>query len=55
MQKDEVNGIIFGVCSGLANYFNVDVTIIRLIFVIAVVLGLGSPALIYIILALCMN
>lgn len=44
---------LFGVCSGLANYFDVDPTIMRVIFVISV-LGFGSGILIYLILAVIM-
>lgn len=40
---------IAGVCSGLATYFDIDPTIIRLIFVILVISG-GSGVLAYIIL-----
>ncbi|MCB0514753.1 MAG: PspC domain-containing protein [Chitinophagales bacterium] len=43
---------ILGVCAWLSDKFDIDVTIIRLIFVIAAVFGLGSPILIYFILAL---
>jgi phage shock protein C len=42
---------IAGVCSGLAQYFNVDPTIIRLIFVVATLFG-GPGLLVYIILAI---
>ncbi|MGE0590005.1 MAG: PspC domain-containing protein [Cyclobacteriaceae bacterium] len=44
---------LFGVCSGLANYFDVDPTIMRVLFIIAV-LGFGSGILIYLILAVVM-
>jgi phage shock protein C len=43
--------ILFGVCAGLAEYFEVDVLIVRLIF-LALVFGGGSGLLIYIIMAL---
>ncbi len=33
------NKKIAGVCSGIATFFNVDVTIIRLVFVIAFICG----------------
>lgn len=36
-----------GVCAGLANYLDIDVTLVRLIFVIILVLGVGSPVLLY--------
>jgi phage shock protein C len=44
---------IFGVCSGLANYFDTDPTIVRLLFVIAF-LGFGMGLLIYIVMAVIM-
>ena len=40
-----------GVCTGLAKYFNIDVTIIRLVWALFVVLG-GSGILLYIVAAL---
>lgn len=39
-----------GVCGGLAEYFEIDSTIIRIVFLAALILGLGSPGLIYLIL-----
>ena len=45
---------IAGVCGGIAEYFNIDSTIIRVIFIAAFILGMGSPGLIYIILRLAM-
>jgi phage shock protein C len=44
---------LFGVCSGLANYFNLDPTIMRIIF-IAAFLCFGTGLLLYLILALVM-
>ena len=44
---------IFGVCSGIGNYFDIDPTIVRLLFVVAF-LGLGMGLLIYIIMAVIM-
>lgn len=41
--------MIAGVCSGLADYFNLDVTVVRLIFVLLFFLG-GNGVLIYILL-----
>lgn len=43
--------MLFGVCGGLAQRFGIDSTLIRIIFVIASVLGMGSPILLYFILA----
>lgn len=44
-QDDQLLG---GVCKGIANYFDVDVTIIRLVWLLAVVFG-GMGVLAYII------
>ena len=45
--------IIGGVCSGLATYFDVDPTVIRLIFLLAALLG-GHGILIYLVLLIVM-
>ena len=42
---------IFGVCSGLAEYFDMDTTIMRVIFLFAF-LAFGSGLLLYLILAI---
>ena len=42
---------LFGVCSGLADYFNVDPTLIRVLFVFAFI-AFGSGLLLYLILAI---
>ena len=47
------NKIIFGVCGGLGDYFKIDPTIIRLIFVAALILY-GSGLLLYLIMAIVM-
>ena len=44
---------IFGVCSGLANYFEMDPTVMRLIFLVTL-LCFGTGLLLYIILAIVM-
>jgi len=42
LYRDELNKKIAGVCAGLADYLNVDVTIVRVIFALALVLkGVG--------------
>ncbi len=45
--------MIAGVCGGLARYFNIDPAIVRLLFVLAVVLGGASP-LVYLVLWIVM-
>ena len=44
---------IFGVCSGLAEYFDLDTTLVRIIFLVALVC-FGTGGLLYIILAIAM-
>lgn len=44
---DQVDGKIGGVCSGIANYFNLDPLIVRLVFAVGAVAGVGSFILIY--------
>jgi phage shock protein PspC (stress-responsive transcriptional regulator) len=41
-------GIIGGVCNGLAAYFNIDVTVVRLIFVLLVFVSAGFWLLVYV-------
>ncbi len=45
---------IFGVCGGLAKYFGVSSTVMRLIFLVAFFLGYGSFFLVYIAMAIVM-
>ena len=48
------NKIILGVCSGLAEYYNLDVTMIRIVFILFT-LTFGIGILAYIVLALLMS
>ncbi len=43
------DAIIGGVCAGIADYFDVDVTLVRIITVVLVLAGAGFPIIIYII------
>ena len=49
MYRDPDNRVIGGVCSGLASYWRVDPTIVRIIFVILAIFGMAG-VLIYLIL-----
>ena len=44
---DRSNGKLMGVCSGIARYFGIDATWVRLGFVAGALLGFGSFILIY--------
>ncbi|KXX68325.1 PspC domain-containing protein [Flammeovirga sp. SJP92] len=52
--KSTSNSVFAGVCGGLGKYFNIDPTVIRLGFVVSLFLGLGSPGLIYLVMAFIM-
>ena len=39
--RDENDKVLGGVCSGLANYFNIDVVIARIVFVVLLFSGIG--------------
>lgn len=45
---------IAGVCGGLAEYFGVDSTLIRVGYLIFTFFGAGSPVLLYLLLAMIM-
>ncbi len=47
--RDKDNATIGGVCAGIARYFSMDVTLVRAIFLIALV-GFGSGFILYLIL-----
>jgi phage shock protein PspC (stress-responsive transcriptional regulator) len=49
---DRTGGKVFGVCSGLANWMNVNPLIVRLVFVAGTILGFGTFILIYLAIAL---
>jgi phage shock protein PspC (stress-responsive transcriptional regulator) len=50
LYRDGESRVLGGVCSGMAAYFNIDVVILRVIFVLAVFLSVGAAPLIYIVL-----
>ncbi|MCH8556592.1 MAG: PspC domain-containing protein [Balneolia bacterium] len=54
LRRSSTEKMLFGVCGGLAEHFNMDPTIMRLIFVLLTIFGVGTPVLIYIIMAIVM-
>lgn len=44
---DRSNGKLGGVCAGISNYFGLDVTMVRIVFVLGTLIGFGSLLLIY--------
>jgi phage shock protein PspC (stress-responsive transcriptional regulator) len=50
LYRDPDNAVLGGVSSGLSAYFNLDVLLIRILFVVLTLVGAGTPVLLYIIL-----
>jgi phage shock protein C len=46
LYRSRTNRQVAGVCGGLAQYFNLDATLIRILFVVLAVLG-GSGIVLY--------
>ena len=44
---DKASGKLGGVCAGISNYFGLDVTVIRIVFVLGTLIGFGSLLLLY--------
>lgn len=52
LYKSTQNRMIFGVCGGIAEYFNIDPTLVRLGAAALALFGIGSPVIVYIIAAI---
>jgi phage shock protein C len=50
LYRSRTNRMVAGVCSGLGNFFGIDPTVVRLVFVAGSLLGFGSFVLIYLVL-----
>ncbi len=53
LYRSRIDKSVAGVCGGIANYFNIDPTLVRIIFVILTLMG-GPGLLLYIVLWLVM-
>jgi len=49
---DKADGKLFGVCAGIANYLNADPLVVRAVFVLGALFGVGSFIVIYLAIAL---
>ncbi len=49
LTRSRSNRMIGGVCGGLAEYFDVDPTLVRLVFAVGALLGFGSLILVYLV------
>ncbi len=54
LYRSRADKMVAGVCGGLGEYLDVDPTLIRLLFVFAVLAGFGSGVVLYIIMAIVM-
>lgn len=52
--RSEEGRMIAGVCAGLARRFEISVTVIRLAFVLATLLGFGTAIILYVVLWIVM-
>lgn len=52
LYRSNSDKMIAGVCGGLGHYFGVDPTLIRLLFALLLVFGVGSGIILYIVLAI---
>lgn len=46
--RDKRNGKVAGVCAGIANYFNIEVWLVRIVAITAIIFGHGFIAVLYI-------
>ena len=51
-RKNRRDGMVFGVCAGMADSFGFDVLWTRVAFVALTLLGFGLPLLLYIVVAI---
>ena len=49
--KSSYNRVLTGVCGGIGNYFNLDPTVIRVLFAIATFITGGTVAILYLIMS----
>jgi len=54
LTRTKNNAVLAGVCSGIAKYFGWDPVLVRILFVLLTLVGVGSPILIYLILWIVM-
>ena len=52
LYRSRNNRMIGGVCAGLGDFFGIDPTVIRLLFVFGMIFGYGSLAAVYFVLLL---
>ena len=54
LRRSRTDRMIAGVCGGIAQYINLDSTLVRALFAILTIVGIGSPILLYVVLIFVM-
>jgi len=54
LHRSLVNKKLYGVCGGFAEYFSIDPTFVRILYVVLILISFGWGLLLYIILAILM-
>jgi phage shock protein C len=49
LYRSSQNKVLAGICGGIADYFNLDPVLIRIIFVVLLIASFGTAALAYLI------
>ena len=49
LTRNTDDGMLGGVCSGVANYLSIDVTLVRVLTVLGAIFGLGSLVVAYVV------
>lgn len=52
LYKSKEDRMVSGVLGGIAEYFGIDSTLLRILYTVAMFLSFGSPILLYIVLAI---
>ena len=55
LRLNKENKKILGVCAGLGDWTGIDVNVVRILFAVTTLIGVGSPILIYILLGLIID
>lgn len=50
LYKDKSTGFLAGVCSGIAQYFDIDPTFVRIVYVVLTLASLSLGAILYVVL-----
>ncbi len=49
LYRSESNKVLAGICGGIAEYFNLDPVLVRIIFVVLLIISFGTAAIAYLI------